>query len=52
MAEHDLNPSAANHLSQEKMLLHTVRPYLDVITNSGDNDHYVSINGTYYTQLL
>lgn len=52
MAEHDLNPSAVNHLSQEKILLHTVRPYLDVITNSGDNNHYVSINGIWYTQLL
>jgi len=52
MAEHDLNPSAANHLSQEKILLHTVRPYLDVITNSGDNDNYVTIHWTYYTKLL
>jgi hypothetical protein len=32
MAEHDLNPSAANQLSQEKTLLHTVRLYLDAIT--------------------
>lgn len=35
MAEHDLNPSAANQLSQEIMLLHTVMPYLDAITKSG-----------------